>query len=53
MNDTPVAGLREGGFLNIDNGTIDLLAEQVRIFRKGEEPLDVDPGGDCSILMET
>jgi len=53
MNDTPVAGLREGGFLKIDNGEIELLAAQMRIFRKGEEPLDVDPGGDCSILMET
>ena len=52
MNETPVAGLREGGFLKIDNGEIDLLATQVRIFRKGEDPLDVDPGGDCSMLME-
>jgi len=51
MNEAPVAGLHEGGFLVIDDGRIELLGGRMRVFRKGEDPLDVGPGGDCSMLM--
>jgi dipeptidase E len=44
-NDTPVAGLREGAMLLIDNGEITLKGSSgARIFRKGSEPLEVLPG---------
>jgi dipeptidase E len=44
MNDTPVIGLWEAGVLSIEEGSVRLEAASARIFRKGQEPVDVDPG---------
>lgn len=44
-NDTPVAGLREGAMIRIENGRMTLKGSSgARIFRKGHEPLEVLPG---------
>jgi dipeptidase E len=44
-NETPVAGLREGSILRVQDGTTTLLGEKTaRIFRKGEEPMEAEPG---------
>jgi dipeptidase E len=44
-NETPVAGLREGSILRVEDGTTTLLGEKTaRIFRKGEEPMEAEPG---------
>ncbi|HLN29253.1 MAG TPA: dipeptidase PepE [Gemmataceae bacterium] len=43
MNDTPVVGLWEGGILHIEEGKVTLVAAPARIFRKGQEPVDVEP----------
>lgn len=44
-NDTPVAGLREGAMVRIENGSTTLKGSSgARIFRKGLEPVEVLPG---------
>ena len=43
-NDTPVIGLREAGVLLCDGATVKLHDAPARIFRKGQEPIDVEPG---------
>jgi len=44
-NDTPVAGLREGSMLQVVDGTVTLLGERtLRLFRKGQEPVELQPG---------
>lgn len=44
-NERPVVGLREGSTLRVENGTTTLLGEKTaRIFRRGEEPVEVRPG---------
>ena len=44
-NDTTVIGLREASALLMENRTITLLGESTaRLFRKGEEPVEVGPG---------
>lgn len=44
-NDTPVAGLREGAMVLAENGTYVLKGSSgARIFRKGSEPVEVEPG---------
>jgi dipeptidase E len=44
MNDTPVIGLWEAGLLRCENGKVELIGTPARIFRKGEPPLDLQPG---------
>jgi dipeptidase E len=44
MNDTPVIGLWEGGLLRVEDGQVVLAGSPARIFRKGQEPRDVEPG---------
>jgi dipeptidase E len=44
MNDTPVVGLWEGGLLRVEQGHVLLLGAPARVFRKGQEPLDLAPG---------
>jgi dipeptidase E len=44
MNDTPVVGLWEGGVLRVEGGEVQLLGAPARVFRKGREPVDVEPG---------
>ena len=46
-NDTPVVGLREGGWIRVDDA--DALLEgplPARLFRRGRDPEEVDPGTD-------
>lgn len=47
-----VAGLREGSMLRCEDGRLELLGNRpMRIFRKGVEPFEVEPGGDLSFLL--
>jgi len=43
MNDRPVIGLAEGGILRIDDQRVRLLGAPARLFRKGQEPIDIAP----------
>jgi dipeptidase E len=44
-NDTPVAGLREGAMVRVENGATVLKGSSgARIFRKGQGPIEVAPG---------
>jgi len=43
-NDTPVAGLREGAMVRVENGTTTLKGSSgARIFRKGQAPVETTP----------
>jgi len=44
LNELPVLGLYEGGMLRVRDGTIELLGAPARLFRRWEEPLDLEPG---------
>jgi dipeptidase E len=44
MNDTPVIGLWEGGLLWIEGSRMQNLGAPARLFRKGREAEDVEPG---------
>jgi len=53
-NGTPVAGLREGAMVRIENGeTILKGSTGARIFRKGMEPVETLPGDHLDVLLET
>ena len=44
-NGTPVVGLREGSILRIEDTVTTLLGEKTaRLFRRGQEPVEVQPG---------
>ncbi|HEX2052572.1 MAG TPA: dipeptidase PepE, partial [Actinomycetota bacterium] len=43
-NDTPVIGLWEGGFLRVEDSSVQLLGEAARLFRRGRDPMDILPG---------
>lgn len=46
-NDTPVAGLREGGWLRVEDDSARVEGpHSVRLFRRGCEPVEVAPGLD-------
>jgi len=48
-NDRPVAGLREGTLLRVNQGSIWLRGSTTaRIFRRGEKPVEVSPGTNLS-----
>ena len=49
MNDTPVVGLWEGGMIQVIEGQATLHATPARLFRKGQDPVDLQPGDaiDC------
>jgi dipeptidase E len=51
MNDTPVVGLWEAGVLRIEDGHVSLSGAGARIFRKGREPRDVEPGSRLDELL--
>jgi dipeptidase E len=53
MNDTPVVGLWEAGLLRCEGGRVELSGAPARVFRKGQEPVDVDPGADLTELLAT
>jgi dipeptidase E len=44
MNESMVIGLWEGGMLRIEQGKAELIGASAKIFRKGAEPVDVEPG---------
>src|SRR6266850_2747730 len=51
-NDTPVAGLREGAMVRVENGSMILKGSSgARIFRKGEEPVEIKPGAELGELL--
>lgn len=51
-NDTPVAGLREGAMVRVENGSMILKGSSgARIFRKGREPVEVKPGAKLDDLL--
>src|SRR4051795_3024409 len=44
-NAGPVVGLREGSMIQVDAGVTTLLGEKTaRLFRRGEEPVEIEPG---------
>jgi dipeptidase E len=44
-NETAVLGLREGSMLRVEDGTTSLAGEKtVRLFRRGQEPVELPPG---------
>jgi dipeptidase E len=51
-NDTPVLGLWEAGLLRIEEGAITLLGTPARLFRKGQEPVEQEPGRQLEGLLE-
>jgi dipeptidase E len=52
-NDTTVAGLREGAMVRVENGSTTLKGSAgARIFRKGLEPEEVQPGAQLDDLLE-
>ena len=52
-NDTPVAGLREGAMLRLqDNITLLKGSTGARIFRKGLEPVEALPGDQLDALLQ-
>lgn len=51
-NDTPVVGLREGAVLRIEEGSVMLKGVAgARIFRRGQEPVETDPGATLDELV--
>lgn len=47
-----VAGLREGCMLRHAEGKLELIGKRpMRMFRKGMEPFEVQPGSDLSFLL--
>ena len=52
-NETPVAGLREGAIVRAENGLHILKGSSgARIFRKGQEPVEIKPGEKLDSLFE-
>jgi dipeptidase E len=50
-NETPVIGLREGAWLRIENGSCVLNgAKGARLFRRGVEPVELQPGSPVDLL---
>jgi dipeptidase E len=50
-NFLPVVGLREGTMLRVENGVLTLLGEKpARIFRRGQEPVECQPGPLSGLL---
>ena len=47
-----VVGLREGCMLRLEQGRLELIGSHpMRVFRKGVETFEVEPGGDLSFLL--
>lgn len=48
-----VLGLREGTMLDVKNNHIELIGPRpARIFKFGQEPVEIQPGGDFDFLMQ-
>lgn len=52
MNDQAVIGLWEGGLLQVDAGKVMLVGAAARIFRKGHDPVDVEPATELTALLK-
>ena len=51
-NDTPVAGLREGAMVRVEKGSTVLKGSSgARIFRKGHDPVETNPGEQLDHLF--
>ena len=51
-NTTPVVGLREGTMLWVQNKSSTLLGlKPARIFRRGQAPVEVEPGSDIGLTV--
>src|SRR5512134_3320536 len=51
-NDVPVVGLREGAILRIEGGSVELRGRAgARIFRRGQEPVEVTPVSSIESLV--
>lgn len=51
-NNTPVAGLREGAMVRVENGSYVLKGSSgARIFRKGHDPVETKPGDELDHLF--
>lgn len=50
-NATPVVGLWEAGLLRCEDGRVELAASPARVFRRGQEPVDVAPPTELSGLL--
>jgi dipeptidase E len=51
MNGTAVVGLWEGGILRVVDGDVSLHGARARVFRRGQEPVDVAPGTELNRLL--
>jgi dipeptidase E len=51
INKTPVVGLWEAGLLRVEGGRLSLVATPARLFRRGQEVVDVPPGGPLHELL--
>ncbi len=51
-NATPVVGLWEAGLLHCDGGRVTLANAPARVFRRGREPVDVEPGAELGELLQ-
>ncbi len=51
-NDNVVVGIREGAMLRIDDDAVSLRGERgARIFRRGRDPEEFEPGSDLGFLL--
>jgi len=51
-NDTPVVGLREGAMLRVEGDSVQLRGlAGARLFRRGQEPVEVPAGWDLAALV--
>jgi dipeptidase E len=51
LNEPPVVGLWEGGMLAVEANGVTLLGAPARVFRKGREPVDMEPGNRIDQLL--
>jgi dipeptidase E len=52
-NEAPVIGLREGAMLRVEGESVTLKGVTgARIFRRGEQPVEVTPGAELSTLLQ-
>ncbi len=52
LNETPVVGLWEAGILSVEAGRVTLVGARARVFRKGQAPVDIEPGGRIDTFLE-
>lgn len=50
-NELPVVGLWEAGMLHVNDDSMRLSNAPVRLFRRGEDPVDIAAGGDLGGLL--